>query len=622
MDKLRDFLKSWPGRILLVLCLAPMAFLVGGMGAGSRQNPNDVAVVGDASLTMTELQSAMTVRRQEIMAQGVDASLINNDVLSKQVLDELVNQNLLLQQTKQLGMGVSDQTITQLLQKDTQFLDENGNFSNELFANFLKSRGATKNQLFAQFRQQIPFTQINSSIVGTSIYSMPAINKLVDLQLESRDVWIHRIDWESYKDNVMVTDKDINEYYAKNKENLKSAEMVDLSYIELSPSLIKVDDVSEDEIKQQYEAYKQQLGLGDVREISQILLLGDDVDTKVSEIKTKIAEGADFAALAKEYSDDTSASNGGAIGRFNASVFGQEASKVKQALTGLSVGDVSEPVVTSYGTQIFKITAENTDGIPSLQSLKTELTNQAKAYKAQTIYADKVTVINDMAADGYGIQDIAKQEGLEVKKLTDYPKINNTTVLSQPAIIDSVFDEFTIQDQSVTTGVDVKETTFWMQPGNYRPVTDLSLEQATPVITDLLIKQKSVQLALADAQKLTDSIKTQSDIAKQNRRFESLGAISRQSKALTEAEKVAAFSPSITQGIVASASETKNGASVIVVKSSDNAKQINLDESQKQKTAVIVRENLGQNELQDYLEFLKLERGVELNQAAIDKSLS
>lgn len=622
MDKLRDFLKSWPGRIMLVLCLAPMAFLVGGLGAGGHQNPNEVAKVGDTSLTLTDLQSAVTARRQEILAQGIDASLINNDVLAKQVLNELINQKLLLQQSKKLGMGVSDQTITQLLQKDSQFKDENGNFSNELFANFLKSRGATKNQLFAQFRQQIPFSQINSSIVGTSIYAMPAINKLVDLQLESRSVWLHRIDAKPYQAKVFISDTEIADYYNQNKENLKSVEMVDLSYIELSPSLIKVDDVSEDEIKQQYEAYKQQLGFGDVREISQILLLGDDVDAKVAEIKTKIAEGADFAALAKEYSDDTSASNGGAIGRFNASVFGQEASKVKQALTGLSVGDVSEPVVTSYGTQIFKITAENTDGVPTLQSLKTKLTELAKTYKAQALYADKVTIINDMAADGYGIQDIAKQEGLTVKRITDYTKKDNKTILAQPAVIDSVFDEFIIQDQSVTTGVDVNQVTYWFQPSNYRPVTDLTLEQAKPVIKTRLTQQKAVEFAMADAQIIAEKIKNQTDIAKQSVGFESLGRVSRQSLVLSEAEKVAAFSHlTLEGGVVATAVKSEMGASVVVSKNLDNSKQIQLDDSQKYKMALIVRDNLGQNELQDYLEFLKIEQSVELNQTALDKSL-
>ena len=50
-----------------------------------------------------------------------------------------------------------------------------------------------------------------------------------------------------------------------------------------------------------------------------------------------------FEALAKAHSDDPSGSNGGVIGSFNPSVFGEYAAGVEQALSGLSVGQISQP---------------------------------------------------------------------------------------------------------------------------------------------------------------------------------------------------------------------------------------------------------------------------------------
>ena len=114
-----------------------------------------------------------------------------------------------------------------------------------------------KNQLFAEFRNQLSLDQLNASIVGTAVYPMQAVSQLIDLQLESRNVWVHRFDWQDYADKVKLSKADIQSYYDANKDTLKSAAMVDLAYLQLSPQTIQVTDVTTEELQQQYEAYKQ-----------------------------------------------------------------------------------------------------------------------------------------------------------------------------------------------------------------------------------------------------------------------------------------------------------------------------------------------------------------------------
>ena len=130
---------------------------------------------------------------------------------------------------------------------------------------------------------------------------------------------------------------------------------------------------------------------------------------------------------------------------------------------GLTVGEVSPVVNTSFGYQIFKVTDDNSDDVPTMESMREELT-AAKEYKRQTIYADKVTAINDLAADGFSIEDIAQQENVTLKRINDYRKENNTSILAQPALIKQAFDDFTIQDQAVTTGIEVGNGMVWAQP--------------------------------------------------------------------------------------------------------------------------------------------------------------
>ena len=616
MDKLRDFLKSWPGRILLILCLSPLTLLGVESYFGGGVDSNQIAQVGDKSVGLSEYQTAVNNRRTELLDQVDDASLLNEDVLHEQVLKGLIDRTLLEQQAGKLGMTVSDDTINRLLRQEEIFKDAEGNFSNEQFANFLRQRNMTKNQLFAEFRNQLSLDQLNASIVGTAVYPMQAVSQLIDLQLESRNIWLHRFKWQDYAEQVKLSKGDIQAYYDANKDKLKSAAMVDLAYLQLNPQAIEVNEVAQEDLQQQYEAYKQSLAIVDERKISQILLTGKDAKARADKIKARLAKGESFAKVAKAESDDPSGETGGDIGRFNPAVFGNDAPAVEEALAGLSVGDVSAPVKTSFGYQIFTVTEDNGSKIPSLESMRAELTAKAKEYKRQEMYADKVTAINDLAADGFSIEDIAQQENVPLKRIKDYRKENNQSALAQPAVIKQAFDEFTIQDQAVTAGIEVGNGTVWVQPSNYRPTKTLSLTAATPRITQILRQQKATALALKEAKKLAATIKTPADIAKQPVKLQALGEINRQTTQLSEKERGLAFSQqAAANGVVAVASETETGATLLVGDRIKTEQQSPLSDAQRAQTAAIIRDNLGQDQLQDYLDYLRMVYKVEINEA-------
>ena len=616
MDKLRDFLKSWPGRILLILCLSPLALLGVESYFGGGVDPNQIAQVGDASVGLSEYQTAVNNRRTEVLEQVEDASLLNEDVLHEQVLKGLVDRTLLEQQAGKLGMTVSDDTINRLLRQEEIFQDAEGNFSNDQFANFLRQRGMSKDQLFTEFRNQLSLDQLNASIVGTAVYPMQAVSQLIDLQLESRNVWIHRFNWQDYQSQVKLSKSDIQGYYDANKDTLKSAAMVDLAYIQLSPQTVQINDITAEDLQQQYEAYKQSIAATDERKVSQILLTGTDAKARADKVKARLNKGEAFAALAKAESDDPSGDTGGDIGRFNPSVFGNDADTVQKALEGLSVGDVTAPIKTSFGYQIFTVTEDNGKKTPSLDSMRDDLTAKAKEYKRQEIYADKVTSINDLAADGFSIEDIAQQEGVTLKRLKDYRKENNKSVLSQPAVIKQAFDEFTIQDQAVTAGIEVGNGNVWLQPTNYRPTKTLTLANATPRITQILRQQKASALALKEAKAIAAGIKVPADIAKQSVSFQALGEVNRQTTRLTNKERGLAFSQqAAANGVAAIASETEMGVTLLVGDRIKTEQQSPLSDMQRAQTASIIRDNLGQDQLQDYLDYLRLVYPVEINES-------
>ena len=120
------------------------------------------------------------------------------------------------------------------------------------------------------------------------------------------------------------------------------------------------ENISESDI----EKYFEDSYIGDI-EASHILITADYADGATEDEKTaaenkaletakeiikKLDEGADFAELAKEYSKDGSADDGGALGRFG---HGDMVSEFEEAAYKLEVGEYTkEPVKTKYGYHV------------------------------------------------------------------------------------------------------------------------------------------------------------------------------------------------------------------------------------------------------------------------------
>ncbi len=83
------------------------------------------------------------------------------------------------------------------------------------------------------------------------------------------------------------------------------------------------------------------------------------------------AEGADFAAIAKEKSTGPSGSNGGSLGWFKAKTMVPAFANAVQAM---KKGDISkEPVKTQFGYHVIKLEDSRDAKLPTMESLKPQL---------------------------------------------------------------------------------------------------------------------------------------------------------------------------------------------------------------------------------------------------------
>ncbi|MSQ04186.1 MAG: hypothetical protein EXR71_20240 [Myxococcales bacterium] len=77
----------------------------------------------------------------------------------------------------------------------------------------------------------------------------------------------------------------------------------------------------------------------------------EEARTRAIEVRKKLTDGADFASLAAELSDDSTAARGGSLGSFQV---GKMVQPFEDAVRALKPGEVSEPVETPFGFHVIR----------------------------------------------------------------------------------------------------------------------------------------------------------------------------------------------------------------------------------------------------------------------------
>src|SRR5437660_4187140 len=131
-----------------------------------------------------------------------------------------------------------------------------------------------------------------------------------------------------------------------------------------------------EEIKSYYESHRDNFAGGDEIRASHILV---KTEAEARDLKKRLKQGEDFAALARKASIDTSTkSRGGDLGVLRR---GQTVPEFEKALLNLKVGEVSDPVQTPFGCHLSKLTDRAAGKPLSFEEAKDQAREQLLAEK-------------------------------------------------------------------------------------------------------------------------------------------------------------------------------------------------------------------------------------------------
>ncbi len=130
--------------------------------------------------------------------------------------------------------------------------------------------------------------------------------------------------------------------------------------------------VSEEAIQKAYDAKYASVEPAKEFNASHILVEGED---EARAIAKKLADGADFAKLAKDNSTGPSSESGGTLGWFSE---GMMVKPFEDAVMAMETGEVSDPVKTRFGWHIIKLNETRQKPVPALEEVRAEIVDTLK----------------------------------------------------------------------------------------------------------------------------------------------------------------------------------------------------------------------------------------------------
>ncbi|RLL45006.1 foldase [Oceanobacillus piezotolerans] len=128
-------------------------------------------------------------------------------------------------------------------------------------------------------------------------------------------------------------------------------------------------EITDEELQEKYDRSLKEID-------AQHILVADEETAK--EVKQKLDDGGDFAELAKEYSTDGTAQDGGNLGYFST---GDMVPEFEDAAYSMKVGEISDPVQTQYGYHIIKVNdiRDTEEEVGEFEEVKDELRRELVA---------------------------------------------------------------------------------------------------------------------------------------------------------------------------------------------------------------------------------------------------
>jgi peptidyl-prolyl cis-trans isomerase D len=396
LQRIRDGLQGqkWLGWTILGLIGATFVFWGGSNSLDFRGGSNSAAATVDGvEIPATEATRAWSDTQARYSQQlGTDIPPDKRVAIQQNILDGLVLRKLVEKRLEDAHFRVSDTRVLTEFQNTPQFHDQDGKFDVATARSVLAQMNVSEADYFNDTRKRLVIDQLEQGIGGSYFLTRAEQQRLFNLENEEREVQYAQFPADKFSGSDPIEDAAIKAYYDKNGDRFMTTESVALEYAELRLEQLATQiSPTEADLQKLYEDNRATYVLDERRRARHIVIAvnGDDDAGALKKAETVAAEarsGKDFAELAKKYSSDSTAAEGGDLGFVQKKDF---PGPLGDTLFAMKIGDVSAPVKSQFGYHILKLEQIEAGEAKPFEQVRAELDSQYRQERSADLFGER-----------------------------------------------------------------------------------------------------------------------------------------------------------------------------------------------------------------------------------------
>jgi peptidyl-prolyl cis-trans isomerase D len=522
LDRMRRH-KAWLKWSLALVVLTFVVFYIPDfLTTSTGAAPSQVlAEVDGASITVGAYQrryaAQLNAYRQAYGGQ-MSEDLLRQLGLDRQILQQLVDEEAMVAEARRQGITVSDVEVRERILNMPAF-QENGRFIGEQrYRQLLQFNNPpfTTTEFEENLRRALLIEKLRTAVAGWVAATDGEVDEAYRQRNEKVKLDVVPVVADAFRNQVSVTDAELTAHFEQGKETYRIGQKRRIKY-----ALVDVDRVRESVTVPEADIeafYKQNLAQyttpPQVR-ASHILFKFEGKDeaavraTAESVLAQARAPGADFAALAKQYSeDDSNKAIGGDLDYFGR---GRMVEEFERAAFSMKNGEISDLVQTPFGLHIIKMADNQAEVVRPLADVRAEITDQLRWQKAQQEAEAQAKSLAAAAPTPADLERVARERNIELVETGFFLSNDAIDGLgAQPELSMAVFG---LNDGQVTPPQRVARgwviATLAGQQDPYVPTFD----EVKDRVREDVVNQKATELAKSRAEAIAAELKTAKDFA-------------------------------------------------------------------------------------------------------------
>ena len=388
--------------VLLIISFG--AWGIGDMITGQGL-PTDVADVGDTKITANQFQETFrdrlsTLRRQ--FGQEFDSQQARQMGFADTTLERLINLRLLRLHAADLKLSVGDDQVLDQIKRQPGFSDGQGGINAAVFRDTLARNNLTEDRYIAILRDEITRAHLTDVVATGSVAPDHMIDQFYRYRNEKRTADVVIVPQGSGSTIPQPTDAQLTEFHSKNEALFTAPELRTVTALYLDPDeMAKEMSISDEELKDEYEARLSSLIIPERRRVRQIVAVNEEMARKA---KQSLAEGRSFTDVAKDIAsmDEETTQLGFVTENRLPGELGKAAFKAK-------LNEPTEAVKSPLGWHILLVERIEPGKTPTLEDVRDSIRLDLGRERAIDSLVKVANQLEDALAGGATIEDAASE---------------------------------------------------------------------------------------------------------------------------------------------------------------------------------------------------------------------